>query len=101
MTSPIKSTINVAEAKRRFSEIVNEVVYHKKRFLISRHGKPVIGLVPAEEVKEKTTEPSKNGFLSLVGLWGDMENLDEIIEQIYKERETEIPRPVPSLADDE
>jgi prevent-host-death family protein len=42
----------VTEARARFSELVNVVGYGKKRIVLTRHGKPLVALVPAEAVQE-------------------------------------------------
>lgn len=93
-----KFIVSVAEAKRRFSDLVNQVVYHKKRFVIARRGKPMVGLIPAAELHglpQKAAAPK--GFLTLVGLWEDFVNLEEVIQDIYHQREREPSRPVPPL----
>ena len=89
--------INVAEAKRRFSEIVNQVVYHGRRFVIGRRGRPMVGLIPAEEMEEETPHAPRQGFLTLVGLWKDVEGIDSLVEEIYRQRELEIRRSLPDL----
>ena len=40
----------VTEARARFAELVNIVGYGKKRVVLTRHGKPLVALVPAEAV---------------------------------------------------
>ncbi|MBI2346988.1 MAG: type II toxin-antitoxin system Phd/YefM family antitoxin [Deltaproteobacteria bacterium] len=95
-----KYSVNIADAKRRFSEIVNEVVYHHRRYVISRHGKPVVGLIPATEMREPVRNKRVRGFLPFIGLWEDFEDLDEVTKEIYRQREQEIARSVPSLDDE-
>lgn len=94
-----KFIFSVAEAKRRFSDIVNQVVYHKKRFVIARRGKPMVGLIPASEMTERTEAQSapRRGFLALAGLWKEVDDLDQIVEEIYRQRENEITRAIPPL----
>ena len=41
--------INVAEAKKHFSELLGKVAYGKKRIIITKRGKPMARLIPAEE----------------------------------------------------
>lgn len=93
-----KNVLNVAVAKKRFSEILDQVVHHQKRFLIGRRGKPMIGIIPAHELKEISSAPKK-GFLSLVGLWSEVVHVDKMVKDIYKKRAKETKRPIPSLAD--
>lgn len=40
--------IPVTEARAQFSELVNRVGYGKERIVLTRHGKPLVALVPAE-----------------------------------------------------
>lgn len=41
--------INIAEAKKRFSELIGQVAFGKKRLLITKRGKPMARLVPVDE----------------------------------------------------
>jgi prevent-host-death family protein len=41
--------INVAGAKKHFSEILGKVAYGKKHIIITKRGKPMARLIPAEE----------------------------------------------------
>ena len=41
--------VNVAEAKKRFSEILGKVAYGRKKILITKKGKPMARLVPSAE----------------------------------------------------
>ena len=42
-------SINVAEAKKRFSELIGQVAFGKKRLLITKRGKPMARLIPVDE----------------------------------------------------
>ena len=44
----MESRISAADAARRFTEVVNRVVYGREEFVIERGGKPVCGIVPTE-----------------------------------------------------
>ena len=44
-----EETINVAEAKKHFSKLLGEVAYGKKHIIITKRGKPMARLIPAEE----------------------------------------------------
>lgn len=43
-------TLNVADAKRRLSELMSRVAYHRERFLVQRRGKPMAALVSTEDL---------------------------------------------------
>jgi len=45
------STVSVREAKARFSELSNRVVWRGERFIIERHGKPFVALVSVDDLK--------------------------------------------------
>ena len=41
--------INIAEAKKHFSELIGKVAYAKKRLIITKRGRPMARLVPVGE----------------------------------------------------
>ena len=47
-----EESVNVAEAKKHFSELLGQVAYRKMHILITKRGKPMARLVPAEEAAE-------------------------------------------------
>lgn len=79
-----KETINVAEAKKHFSELLGQVAYSKKHILITKRGKPMARLVPAEEVA-----------LHLHNAHGWLEDDDpffDAIDRIVQDRSMHVPR---------
>ena len=44
--------IPVTEARAQFSELINRVGFGKERIVLTRHGKPLVALVPAETLDE-------------------------------------------------
>lgn len=40
--------VPVTEARARLSELINRVGYGKDRIVLTRHGKPLVALIPAE-----------------------------------------------------
>ena len=42
--------MGVGEAKKRFSQLMSQVVYDGQRFIIQRRGKPMVALVKAEDI---------------------------------------------------
>ncbi len=44
-----QETISIAEAKKTFSELLGKVAYGKKRFVITKRGKPMALLSPPEK----------------------------------------------------
>ncbi|MGH2726421.1 MAG: type II toxin-antitoxin system Phd/YefM family antitoxin [Actinomycetota bacterium] len=93
----MSETIGVAEAKRRFSELLARVK-QGERFVIARRGKPEVALVPTADVS--TDRPERPlGFLSLVGLFSDWDDdqVDEMVQHIYAARRRAKDRPPPDL----
>jgi len=46
----IEVTVNIAKAKKHFSELLGQVAFGKKHILITKRGKPMARLVPADEI---------------------------------------------------
>lgn len=89
-------SIGTAEAKRRFSELVDRVG-EGERFLVSRHGHPAVALVPpaAELFDRPTRAPS--GLAALAGALAEWEEFDQVVEEIYAARKDSRDRPPPDL----
>ena len=86
---------SVADAKKNLSELMSRAAYNNERFLIQRRGKPMAALVSVEDLarlEQETTAPE--GLLAAVGAWADFDGLEEIIEDIYRQREQAQDRPV-------
>jgi prevent-host-death family protein len=82
------SVLGVGEAKKRLSELMSRVVYRGERFLIRRRGRPMAALVSADDLARLEQEPAApRGLLAAVGVWGDFEELDEVVQEIYRQRE--------------
>lgn len=87
--------IGVAEAKRRFSELI-ERVRLGDRFVVSRRGKPAMALVPPSEVKQGQ-EGKPIGLAAIAGGLADWQDLEEVVAEIYRLRRTSKDRPVPDI----
>jgi prevent-host-death family protein len=86
---------SVADAKKNLSELMSRAAYNNERFLIQRRGKPMAALVSIEDLARLEKEPvAPKGLLAAVGAWADFDNLDEVIEEIYLQREQAQDRPV-------
>jgi len=79
-----QQTINVAEAKKRLSEILGRVAYGKEQIIITKRGKPLAKMVPVDE-----------GTQHLAQARGWLDEKDEffgIIDRIIQGREKHTPR---------
>ena len=54
---------SVAEAKKRFSEILGRVAYAGERIVISKRGKPVAVLIPPEQARREERLSKVDGWL--------------------------------------
>lgn len=89
------SIVGVGEAKKRFSELMSRVAYKRERFLIQRRGRSMVALVSAEDLERLEHEPAApKGLLAAVGAWADYEELDQMVESIYRQREAALDRVV-------
>lgn len=86
--------IGVADAKRRFSELI-ERVRAGERFVVTRRGRPVLALVPPTE--SMAQEPRRLGLAALAGALEDWNELDDVVEEIYAARRRARDRDVPDL----
>lgn len=79
-----EKTVNIAEAKKHFSELLGEVAFNKKHILITKRGKPMARLIPADDI---------NLHLSKAKGW--LENDDPFfdeIDRIIQDRTKHVPR---------
>jgi prevent-host-death family protein len=70
--------ISVAEAKARFSALLDGVLHRGERYVIERHGHEVAAVIGVGELEQ--LEPGRpeagGGAMTLVGLWQDIPDAD-------------------------
>jgi antitoxin (DNA-binding transcriptional repressor) of toxin-antitoxin stability system len=87
----------VAEAKRRFSELIDRVK-KGERIVVSRRGKPVIALsLPEHPMGSGRSAPT--GLASVAGALADWRELEEVVEDIYAARRRSKDRAVGALGE--
>ena len=94
--------VSVADAKRRFSELI-ERVGRGERFLVTRRGKPVLALVSPEDAPVDVEQPKKRGFMALWGVLEGIEGADEWYEEMQRvvaSRREYPPSPMPYFDDE-
>ena len=86
-----EETVNVAEAKKHFSELLGRVAFGKKHILITKRGKPMARLVPADQTHMHLSDAK--GWLE------DDDPFFDAIDRIIQDRSKHAPRilkePVP------
>jgi len=93
--------VSVADAKRRFSELI-ERVSRGERFLVTRRGKPVLALVSPDDAPAEVDPPKKRGFMALWGILEGVEGADEWYEEMQRvvaDRKNYPPREMPYFDD--
>ena len=93
-------TVSAAQAKAHLSELVANVAHQGQHYVIERRGNPVAALVPVEELemleRGRPTSGRPCGALALAGAWQEVDEgrLDNLLAEIYAERNRDTGRPV-------
>lgn len=88
--------LGVADAKRRFSELIDRV-QKGERFLVSRRGRPAMALVPPADTQRRPRTGAPRGLVAVAGSIDDWDELDAVVEEIYASRRKARDRPAPEL----
>ena len=88
--------VGVAEAKRRFSELLDRVG-NGERIVIARRGKPAVALVPPSEDPARDSRAAPTGFAALAGALAEFDELAETMDDVYAARRKAKDRPAPTL----
>ena len=83
---------SLTEAKSKFSEIINRVLFRKEKFMITKKGKAVAMVSP---INEKFGAGSGEGLIRAKGTLAQVDRIvDEMVEDIYEARSQETDRKV-------
>jgi prevent-host-death family protein len=88
--------LGVAEAKRRFSELIDRVG-EGEQFIVARHGTPAVALVAPSDRSMRADDQRTIGLAAVAGALADWEDIDEVVRDVYAARRRSHDRPVPSL----
>jgi len=82
----METIFSLSEAKSKFSDIINRIIYKKEKILITKNGKKVAVILPIEELKKY----GDNGLIQAKGALAELDdNVDEMVGRIYKSRKLE------------
>lgn len=89
-------SLSVAEAKRRFSELIDRVA-RGEEFIVARRGKPAMALVAADRAVPGPRREAPAGLAAVAGALADWDDLDTVVDEIYANRRVAADRPAPDL----
>ncbi len=85
------NVFTLTEAKSKFSEIINRIIYRKERIIVTKNGRKVALVIPVEENDLIEAE----GLIQAQGALADMDDdIDEMVQSIYAARRVEKGREV-------
>ncbi len=92
--------IGLAEAKAKFSEVVDGVLHGSGNYVVERRGRPVAAIVSIADLEQieaiEPGAPHPVGALALLGAWGDVPDseIDAFLADVRSERDRDTGRPV-------
>lgn len=88
-----ESAVNVAEAKRLFSDLLGRVAYGRETIVITRRGRPMARLVPIQKQLQKGNElADSRGWLD------DDDLFFRIMDEIVADRHRHKPRVLDAIS---
>ena len=81
-----QQSMSIAEAKKHLSELLGRVAFGKEEFVITKRGKPMARLVPAEENVKHLAEAK--GWLD------EGDDFFRTMDRIVQDRSKHVPRAV-------
>ena len=79
-----EQTISVAEAKKHFSELIGKVAYGKEQIIITKRGRPMARLIPADH--------SERSLGDVKGWLDENDPFFDDINRIVQDRKHHMPR---------
>ncbi len=87
----METVFSLSEAKSKFSDIINRIIYKKEKILITKKGKKVAVILPIDELQKY----GDNGLIQAKGALADLDDsVDEMVGRIYESRKLEKSREV-------
>jgi len=93
----IMSLIGVAEAKQRFSELLDRVG-KGEHIVVARRGRPAVVFIPPEHAASRTSSmQAPLGFATIAGALADLAEIDDVVAEVNDARRGARDRSVPDL----
>jgi prevent-host-death family protein len=92
-------SLNVAELKRRFSEILSRVELRGERITVRRRGRTVAILVPATDIEDAAlvATTTRRGLAAAAGAWEEHPDVERFIAEIRAARDASTDRTVEAM----
>jgi prevent-host-death family protein len=85
-------SIPLTRAKARFSALVDRLINRGEHIVITKHGKPVVALVPYEDWERRASD-APGGLASVAPPPENLDpEIDAMVEEIYEARAKSKPR---------
>ena len=85
------NVFTLTEAKSRFSEIINRIIYRKEKIVVTKNGKKVAMVIPVDE----SVNIGAEGLIQAKGALAELDDsVDEMVQSIYNARKKEKGREV-------
>lgn len=90
------TALATAEVKARLAELINRVAYGDERLIVLRRGQPVAALVSMEDLRQLeagetatggNSAPASHPIMRAFAGWGERSDLDELLAELYADRE--------------
>jgi prevent-host-death family protein len=86
--------MGVAEVKRRFADVVGEVVHGGKRIIVERRGRPVVAIVPLKEIDD-ARRPGQRLAAAVGCARQEGEDFRRLMTKVVSQRRKRLPRRLP------
>ncbi len=87
----MEKVFSLSEAKSKFSDIINRIIYKKETIIITKKGKKVAVILPIDELKKY----EEKGLIQAKGALADLDDsVDKMVGRIYESRKLEKSREV-------
>lgn len=92
--------MGVADFKKHFSSVINQVSLNGEHFIIKKKGRPMAAVVSLKEldmIERSEHKRKRKGLLAAIGAWEDFDGLEKTITAIYDKRRKSKDRPIGRL----
>lgn len=91
--------VGMVEAKSKLAELVGQVKYGGKRYVLERRGRPMAMLVSVEEYEQLQTQRSADAKVRISSLPPDLQRRQAALVERARELEQGLGDPIAGLAD--